>query len=228
MQHFDPAYNPWDERLCVVPNGDLFSALRRGKASVVTDHIDRFTQTGIRLRSGDEIPADLVVSATGFEVQLGGGMEVEVDGSPVALNERVIYRGFMVDGIPNSMVVLGYTNATWTLKVDLVAEYFCRLVRHMHRNGYSQVVAVATPEDRSLDSVLAGGLRSGYVRRAEAELPRQGTRNPWKNLNDYYRDVLMMRRGAIEDAALRFTRDGGAVIGSDAWGTEDSDAAVSM
>jgi len=226
MQHFDPAYNPWDERLCVVPNGDLFSALRRGKASVVTDHIDRFTKTGIRLRSGAEIPADLVVSATGFEVQLGGGMEVEVDGSPVALNERVIYRGFMVDGIPNSMVVLGYTNATWTLKVDLVAEYFCRLVRHMHRNGYSQVVAVATPEDRSVDSVLAGGLKSGYVRRAEAELPRQGTRNPWKNLNDYYRDVLMMRRGAIEDAALQFTR--GRASRAGAWVAEDSDAAVNM
>jgi cation diffusion facilitator CzcD-associated flavoprotein CzcO len=206
MEHFDPSYNPWDERLCVVPNGDLFSALRRGKATVVTDHIDRFTKTGIKLKSGAEIPADLVVAATGFEVQLGGGMEVEVDGEPVALNERVIYRGFMVDGVPNSMVVLGYTNATWTLKVDLVAEYFCRLVKHMHREGYAQVVAVATPEDRSAESVLAGGLSSGYVRRAESELPRQGTRNPWKNLNDYYRDVLMMRRGAIEHDALSFTR----------------------
>jgi cation diffusion facilitator CzcD-associated flavoprotein CzcO len=210
MHHFDPRYNPWDERLCVVPNGDLFSALRRGKAAVVTDHIDRFTETGIRLRSGEELPADLVVAATGFEVQLGGGMTVEVDGAEVALNERVIYRGLMVDGVPNSMVVLGYTNATWTLKVDLVAEHFCRLIRHMHREGYSQVVAVAGPEDRSAESVLAGGLQSGYVRRAESELPRQGTRNPWKNLNDYYRDVLMMRRGSIEDDALRFTRGGAA------------------
>ena len=227
MEHFDPAYNPWDERLCVVPNGDLFSALRRGKATVVTDHIDRFTETGIRLRSGEEIPRTWWSSATGFEVQLGGGVTVEVDGAEVALNEKVIYRGLMVDGVPNSMVVLGYTNATWTLKVDLVAERFCRLIRHMHREGYSQVVAVAGPEDRAAESVLAGGLRSGYVRRAEAELPRNGTRNPWKNLNDYYRDVLMMRRGAIEDEALRFTRSGEAA-GSQSWGTEEADAAASM
>lgn len=206
MRHFDPSYNPWDERLCVVPNGDLFSVLRRGQATVVTDHVDRFTETGVRLKSGDEIPADLIVTATGFEVQLGGGMTVEVDGVEVALNERVIYRGLMVDGVPNSMVVLGYTNVTWTLKVDLVAERFCRLIKHMNRRGYSHVVAEASAEDRMAESVLSGGLKSGYVKRAESELPRQGTRNPWKNLNDYYRDVLMMRRGAIEDDALRFTR----------------------
>ena len=126
MRHFTPDYNPWDQRLCVVPNGDLFKALRHGTASIATDHIETFTETGIRLKSGEEIPADIIVTATGLAVQMLGGVQVEVDGAPVHANEKVIYKGVMLDGVPNAVMVIGYTNASWTLKADIAAEYFCR------------------------------------------------------------------------------------------------------
>ncbi|RHW27310.1 NAD(P)/FAD-dependent oxidoreductase [Nocardioides immobilis] len=205
MRHFTPSYNPWDERLCVVPNGDLFRVLRRGEASIATDHIDTFTETGIRLRSGEELPADIVVSATGLQIQLAGGAELEVDGVPVETRERMLYKGVLMDGVPNSMFVIGYTNASWTLKADLASEYFCRLIKHMDAHGHDQVLPVADDADRSDVSVMGDSMRSGYIQRGDAVMPRQGKRMPWQIRNDYFRDAPVLRRGAIEDPVLRFS-----------------------
>ena len=206
VANFTPHYNPWDERLCVVPNGDLFRAVRSGKADVVTDRIERFTPTGIKLESGAELEADIIVTATGLNVQMLGGAEVEIDGEPLELSSRVAYKSVMLDGVPNGMLVFGYTNASWTLKADLACEYACRLINHMDKHGYRQVVAVATEADRGDRSVL-DALNSGYVRRAEAQLPRQGTNGPWLVRQDYLRDVPILRFGAIDDGVLQFSRE---------------------
>ncbi|KAA1427686.1 flavin-containing monooxygenase [Nocardioides antri] len=205
MVHFTPSYDPWDERLCVVPNGDLFRVLRRGEASIVTDHIERFTATGIRLKSGEEIPADIVVSATGLQIQIAGGAEIEVDGVPVDTRERMLYKGVLMEGVPNSMFVIGYTNASWTLKADLASEYFCRLVKHMDAHGHDQVVPVADADDRTDVSVMGDSMRAGYIQRGDAVMPRQGKRMPWRIRNDYFRDAPALRRGAIEDPVLKFS-----------------------
>ncbi|MDP9094180.1 MAG: NAD(P)/FAD-dependent oxidoreductase [Actinomycetota bacterium] len=204
MRHFTPKYDPWDQRLCVVPDGDLFKVLREGQASIVTGEIDRFTATGIRLKSGEELPADLIVAATGLQIRITGGNELLVDGVPVPLSEVVTYKGVLIEGVPNAAVLFGYTNASWTLKADIASEYVCRLLNHMQAHGYSQVVAQASEADRGGVSVLAT-LNSGYVRRADHALPRQGTRHPWVVLNDYVRDAPMLRYGAIEDGHLVFT-----------------------
>ncbi|NNH70649.1 NAD(P)/FAD-dependent oxidoreductase [Nocardia uniformis] len=205
MKHFTPSYNPWDQRLCVVPNGDLFRVLKSGRASIVTDKIASFTATGIRLESGDEIPADIVISATGLTVQMLGGAALEVDGESVATRELVAYKGSLLSNIPNAMIVLGYTNASWTLKADLAAEYFCRLLNHMRDNGYTKVVAVPEEGDRSESSLMGGALTSGYIQRGDGVMPRQGTRGPWLVINNYFRDRAMLRKGALEDGILRFT-----------------------
>ncbi|WP_405165026.1 NAD(P)/FAD-dependent oxidoreductase [Nocardia sp. NBC_01499] len=206
MRHFTPSYNPWDQRLCVVPNGDLFKVLRSGKASIATDRIETFTETGIRLASGEELPADIVISATGLRVQILGGATLEVDGEPVVTRDRVVYKGALLDSIPNALMVLGYTNASWTLKADLAAEYFCRVLNHMKANGYTKMVAVAEEGDRSTDSVMGGALTSGYIQRGDAVMPRQGTRGPWLVINNFFRDRKMLRKGAIEDGVLTFSR----------------------
>ncbi|WP_067466491.1 flavin-containing monooxygenase [Nocardia amamiensis] len=206
MRHFTPAYNPWDQRLCVVPNGDLFKVLRSGKASIVTDHIESFTETGIRLVSGEELPADLVISATGLSVQMLGGMGLEIDGEPVVTRDRVVYKGAMLDGVPNAMMVLGYTNASWTLKADLAAQYFCRLLNHMKANGFTRVEAIARDGDRGTDSVMGGALTSGYIKRGDAVMPRQGTNGPWQVINNYFRDRKLLRKGPLEDGVLTFTK----------------------
>ncbi|MGY4103207.1 flavin-containing monooxygenase [Nocardia sp. R16R-3T] len=204
MRHFTPSYNPWDQRLCIVPNGDLFKALRSGKASIVTDHIDRFTETGIRLASGAELPADIVISATGLSVQILGGATLEVDGEPVSTREHVVYKGTLLDGIPNAMLVLGYTNASWTLKADLAAEYFCRVLNHMKANGYTKVVAIAEDADRSDQSVMGSALTSGYIQRGDGVMPRQGARGPWQVINNYFRDRVLLRKAPVEDGVLTF------------------------
>jgi len=208
IKHFTPAYNPWDQRLCVVPNGDLFKALRNGSASVVTDHIESFTEHGIKLKSGDELPADIIVTATGLDMQMMGGVHASVDGEPVVPRDRVVYKGVMLDGVPNAILVIGYTNASWTLKADLAAEYFCRVIRHMDEHGYTTVVAEAQPDDRTDESVMGAALTSGYIQRGNAVMPRQGRRKPWKVLNDYVRDAPVLRRGAIDDGVLKFGRAG--------------------
>jgi cation diffusion facilitator CzcD-associated flavoprotein CzcO len=205
VANFSPRYKPWDERLCVVPNGDLFRAVRSGRADIVTDEIDHFTPTGIKLASGAELEADIIITATGLNVQMMGGAGIEVDGESIDLSQRVAYKSVMLDGVPNAILVFGYTNASWTLKADLACEYACRLINHMDRHGYRQAVPVATAADRGERSVL-DALNSGYVRRAEGLLPRQGTNGPWRVRQDYLRDVPMLRFGAIDDGVLRFSR----------------------
>ncbi|EGD45149.1 monooxygenase, flavin-binding family [Nocardioidaceae bacterium Broad-1] len=205
MKHFEPSYNPWDERLCVVPNGDLFSVLRRGEASIVTDTIDTFTETGIRLASGEELPADIVITATGLKIQLLGGMRVEVDGDPVDTRDRMLYKGTLVEGVPNAMIVMGYTNASWTLKADLAGAYLCRLLKHMARNGHGQVVAEAADDDREEVSVMGASMRSGYIQRGDAVMPRQGKRAPWQIRQDYLYDTRELRLRSVDDPNLRFT-----------------------
>ena len=194
--HFAPSYNPWDQRMCLVPDGDLFNAIRDGSASIVTDQIDTFTESGIRLRSGAELPADIVVSATGLNLLAIGGMELAVDGCAVTLSETVSYKGMMLSGVPNFAWTVGYTNASWTLKADLVAEYVCRLLTHMDRHGYAAV----TPD---ASHVTAGNplldLASGYVQRSMDQLPKQGDRTPWRLHQNYVRDVRLLRRGPIDD-----------------------------
>ena len=213
IKHFTPKYDPWDQRLCVVPDGDLFRAIRGGKAEIVTDGIKTFTETGIELESGQHLDADVIITATGLNVQMLGGAEVEVDGRAVAINECVTYKGVLLEGVPNATLVFGYINASWTLKADLAAEYTCRLLNHMDEHGYTTVVAHAREADRAEGSVM-GALRSGYVVRGNAFLPRQGTRGPWKVTNDYLRDAQMLRRGAIDDGILEFGTPAAAEVGS--------------
>jgi monooxygenase len=202
--HFTPTYNPWDQRVCLVPDGDLFRALRSGKASVATDTIATFTETGITLASGAELEADVVVSATGLNLLALGGMEIVVDGREVALNETVGYKGMMFSDIPNLAIALGYTNASWTLKCDLTCEYVCRLLNHMDANGFQQV----TPRnhDPGLRTLPFIDLKSGYIARAIDQFPRQGEKAPWRLYQNYARDILMLRRGSLEDGAIEFTR----------------------
>lgn len=205
MKHFTPSYNPWDQRLCVVPDGDLFKALKNGSASVVTDQIETFTESGIKLKSGEELPADIVVTATGLQLKVFGGVEIIIDGEPLKSRQTAFYKGVLVGGVPNMMVVLGYTNISWTLKADLVGEYFCRLLKHMDKHDYSQFVVRPGPEDIGEESVMGSSLTSGYIKRADPVLPRQGTRKPWKVLDDYILDAPMLRHGRIADDVLEFT-----------------------
>lgn len=204
MRHFSPHYNPWEERLCIVPNADLFKALRSGEASIVTDHIDTFTESGIRLQSGKTLEADIIISATGLDVQLMGGIEFTVDGEHRPHNELMTYKGVLVEGVPNLAVIFGYTNASWTLKADIASAYLCRLFKHMDAKGYQ----VAMPRDeegcKREDTSVLDSLSAGYVKRARHRLPRQGTKVPWRVLNDYMRDKPMLLEEPIEDGILKF------------------------
>jgi cation diffusion facilitator CzcD-associated flavoprotein CzcO len=205
MSHFTPKYMPWDERLCAVPNGDLFKVLKSGQASVVTDQIDTFTENGIALKSGRELEADIIVTATGLNVQMFGGVQVFVDGRPRELHDQMTYKAVLVEDIPNFAWIVGYTNASWTLKSDIAAGYLCRLLKHMAANGYT----VATPRDienSRLDVGMFDQLNSGYVQRAEGTLPRQGRRHPWKVLMDYEQDSKMLLNDPVDDGLLEFGR----------------------
>ena len=201
-EHFQPPYDVWDQRLCVVPNSDLFRALRSGKADVVTDKIETFTATGIRLASGKELEADIIVSATGLKLRLFGGIDVTVDGEPFVPSETMTYKGLMVSGIPNFVFTIGYTNASWTLKADLVGDYVVRLLEHMDETGTRAVVPV---KDESVGERPFMDLASGYVLRALDGLPRQGDRAPWALKQNYYVDVRNLRGGRIDDGVLQFT-----------------------
>ncbi|SER17669.1 Predicted flavoprotein CzcO associated with the cation diffusion facilitator CzcD [Solimonas aquatica] len=203
MAHFTPRYQPWDERLCAVPDGDLFAAIRAGKADVVTDHIERFTANGILLKSGRELPADIIISATGLQVQLFGGAELEVDGKLMQPQQLMTYKAVLVQDIPNMGILFGYTNAPWTLKADLAARYLCRLLNHMQQHQ----VAVATPRAPAGEMVPDKNifdLASGYVQRVAHTLPRQGRDLPWRVLHDYERDKPMLLEEPIADSALEF------------------------
>jgi len=204
--HFKPRYDPWDQRVCLVPDGDLFRALRRGTASVVTDRIETFTETGLRLASGRELEADVVITATGLNLMAAGGMTLVVDGEEVRLPDTVGYKGMMLSGLPNFALTLGYTNASWTLKCDLVSSYVCRLLAHMDAHGYAVCMPVAP--DPSLPTEPFIDLAAGYVLRSIDALPKQGPRTPWRLNQNYARDVLLLRRGAVEDEGIRFSRRG--------------------
>ncbi|WP_018565813.1 flavin-containing monooxygenase [Streptomyces sp. PsTaAH-124] len=208
MRHFSPKYKPWDQRLCVVPGGDLFKVLKSGKASIATDHIDTFTADGIRLRSGEELKADIVVTATGLTVRLMGGMALTVDGEPVDVKDRVLYKAVLLEGVPNMSLVIGYTNASWTLKADLAADYTARLLAHMRRHGHDIATPVASDGDRSAFSVMGEALTSGYIARADEVMPRQGTRDPWRLWNNYYRDRALLQNSPLDDGPLRFEKAG--------------------
>ncbi|MBO0806037.1 MAG: NAD(P)/FAD-dependent oxidoreductase, partial [Nocardiopsaceae bacterium] len=201
--HFKPRYNPWDQRLCVVPDGDLFRAIREGKASVVTDRVASFTPGGIRLESGEELDADVVVTATGLKLLAFGDMALSVDGADVNPPETMAYKGMMISGVPNFAFTIGYVNASWTLKADLVSEYVVRLLRHMDAGGYDSCVPVA---DSSVEVRPLLDFSAGYVQRSVHEFPKAGARAPWQVLMSYPYDLLKLRFGKVDDGVLRFTR----------------------
>ncbi len=203
--HLTPGYNPWDQRLCIVPDGDLFRAIRAGKIDMVTDHIERFTPAGIALRSGAELAADIIVTATGLNLKLAGGMAMSVDGNACDLGKTLLYKGAMCSGIPNCVFTIGYTNASWTLKADLTAQYTCRLINYMDARGYIAVTPI--PGDEGMPTEPTMPLTAGYVERASSLLPRQGARTPWKLHQNFVRDWVALCYGKIDDGALVFSGD---------------------
>jgi monooxygenase len=206
-RHLAPRYDPWDQRLCIAPDGDMFQALRSGKASIVTDAIEHFTPAGIRLASGEELAADIIVTATGLQLKLIGGAQLEVDGRPVDLSKALIYRGLMYSGVPNMAVASGYTNASWTLKCELAARYVCRLLAHMQASRTDICVPVPG-RDVAASGEMFLNLSSGYVQRAASTLPQQGTKKPWRMYQNYLRDLVSLRLSPLRDGALRFSRSG--------------------
>ena len=201
--HFAPLYDPWDQRLCVVPDGDLFKALSAGTASIVTDRIEAFTEHGVRLAGGTELEADVIVTATGLRLLAVGGTTLSVDGRPVHLPDTVAYRGMMLSGVPNFAMTIGYTNASWTLKADLTADYVCRLLEHMAAHGYRQCMPASDPPGVTRRPLL--DLTSGYVQRALGELPSQGSERPWQVRQNYPRDLLDFRRAELDDGVMQFS-----------------------
>jgi cation diffusion facilitator CzcD-associated flavoprotein CzcO len=201
--HFNPPYDPWDQRLCLVPDGDLFRVLRAGKASIATDRIATFTEKGVTLESGEHLDADVVITATGLNLLPMGGMSLTVDGEPVDVSKTVSYKGMMISGVPNFTMVIGYTNASWTLKADLVNRYVCRLLNHLDEAGYVSATPVAPPEGADAPFLE---LASGYVQRSLGDLPKQGSRPPWKLHQNYIRDVQLLRRGPLDDEGMTFQR----------------------
>jgi monooxygenase len=202
--HFKPAYNPWDQRLCLVPDGDLFEAISAGRATVVTDQIERFTERGVLLRSGQQLAADLIVTATGLNLLALGGAQLVVDGRAVQLPETLGYKGMMLSGVPNFAFAIGYTNASWTLKCDLTCEHVCRVLNHMDAHGYAHCTPVN--DDPSIKGEPFIDFSSGYVRRAVDQFPRQGQRSPWRLYQNYALDIVALRLRPLEDGVLRFSR----------------------
>jgi cation diffusion facilitator CzcD-associated flavoprotein CzcO len=201
-EHFNPPYGPWDQRMCIVPDGDLFRVIREGTASVVTGQIETFTETGVLLSDGRELEADIIVTATGLNVQALGGVALTVDGHPVEVGNTCTYKGVMLAGVPNFFFVFGYTNASWTLRVGLIGEHFSRLLRYMDDRGYGTVTPVA---DAGMPTSPFTAFASGYIKRALDRLPRQGNRPPWRIAPTYSDDVKLLRRGPIDDRELHFT-----------------------
>ncbi|WP_343238397.1 NAD(P)/FAD-dependent oxidoreductase [Streptomyces sp. SID13031] len=202
--HFTPQYKPWDQRICLVPDGDLFEALRAGTASVVTDEIETFTPDGIRLRSGEELAADLVVTATGLRMVALGKIEVTVDGRAVDPHDTFVYKGMMLSGVPNLAWCIGYTNNSWTLRSDLTSQYVCRLLNHLDATGTSICVPEIDPAEYDAPPRPVVDLTSGYIRRAAAVLPRQGSSGPWRMRQNYPRDLVSLRFSRLTDGAMQF------------------------
>ena len=201
--HFTPKYNPWEQRMCLVPNGDFFNAINAGKASVITDHIDRFTKKGIKLKSGGEVEADLIVTATGLNLEVCNGIKLEVDNNEVDISKTMTYQGMMFSDVPNLVATFGYTNASWTLRADLTSEYVCRLLNFMDKKGYANCCP------RTAEHVEQDGdwldFTSGYVKRSMHKFPKQGSRDPWRNTQNFPKDVLAIRWGNIDNKELKFT-----------------------
>ena len=205
-KHFTPRYNPWDQRLCLVPDGDLFRAIKEGRASVVTDYIETFTETGLQLKSGEHLEGDIIVTATGLVLKLMSGLQLLVDGQAVDLSKTMAYKGMMYSDVPNLAQAFGYTNASWTLKCDLIAEYVCRILKHMDRHGYAQ--CMPRVNDPSLEEEPVLDFTSGYVQRALHTLPRQGSKTPWRLHQNYVRDLSMLRFGRVDDGTMEFKAAG--------------------
>ena len=201
-RHFNPAYNPWDQRVCVAPDADLFQAIDAGKVTMVTDLVDRFVDEGLQLRSGQILPADIIVTATGMRMRIMDGVEIIVDGQSVKLGDTLSYKGFMYSNIPNLASSFGYTNASWTLKCELICEYVCRLLNYMERRGYQHCVPRLEADSPTTEPMI--DFTSGYVRRALESLPKQGARRPWKAYQNYLKDLLLLRYGRLHDGVMEF------------------------
>lgn len=212
QKHFGPRYNPWDERLCLAPNGDLFKTIRAGKADVVTDTIAKFTETGIKLTSGEELTADIIITATGLNMQLFGGASLTRNGQEVDLTETMTYKGLMLSGVPNMAITFGYTNASWTLKADLVSEFICRVLNYMDDNGFDRVEP-QHPGD-AVDALPFMDFNPGYFRRAMDSLPKSGSRAPWRLKQNYFFDLRMIRYDKVDEESLHFTKHRAAVSAS--------------
>jgi monooxygenase len=201
--HFTPRYDPWDQRMCIVPRGDLFNAIKDGSAAVVTDRIESFTETGIALRSGAVLDADIIVTATGLDLISMGGLTATVDGKPVEVSKSLAYKGMMLSGVPNMAFSMGYTNASWTLKCDLTCEYVCRLLNHMDEHGYRK--AVAANIDPSITASPIIDFSSGYVQRSIEMFPKQGSHRPWRLYQNYALDIALLKFGGLDDKAMVFS-----------------------
>lgn len=201
--HFTPRYNPWDQRLCLVPDGDLFKAIREQRASVVTSEIDTFTRDGIRLKDGSELAADIIVTATGLVLQVVGGLEVSVDGRAVDFADTLTYKGMMYADVPNMASAFGYTNASWTLKCDLTCEYVCRLINYMDRHNLRQ--CMPHNDDPEITAQPSLDFTSGYVQRSVARMPKQGSKQPWRLYQNYALDIVTLRFGRIDDGVMRYS-----------------------
>jgi monooxygenase len=201
-KHFTPPYNPWDQRLCIVPDADLFRVMKQGRVSVVTDHIETFNEDGILLKSGRQLDTDIIITATGLVLKLISGMQLTVDGVPADLPKMLVYKGMMFSNVPNLAFAVGYTNASWTLKCDLASEYVCRLLNHMDEHGY----AVCTPRvnDADIEHEPIIDFNSGYVLRSLHTLPHQGSKTPWRLHQNYVKDLSMMRYGRVDDGTMEF------------------------
>jgi cation diffusion facilitator CzcD-associated flavoprotein CzcO len=201
-KHFNPRYQPWDQRLCLVPDADLFRAIRKGQASIVTDQIETLTENGIRLQSGQQLDADIIVSATGLQMLALGAVHLTVDGTPINPGDAFVYKGVMLSNVPNFAFCVGYTNASWTLRADLASSFVCRVLRHMDRRGYRTCLPVC--DSASLQAKPLLNLNSGYVLRAAPNLPKQAGKKPWFIRQNYLLDTLTMKWSRIEDGVLRF------------------------
>jgi cation diffusion facilitator CzcD-associated flavoprotein CzcO len=201
--HFTPNYNPWDQRLCLVPNGDLFNAINAGKASVVTDHIDRFTKEGIQLKSGDELKADIIITATGLNLEVCNGIRLVVDNDEVDISKTMTYKGMMFSNVPNLVATFGYTNASWTLRADLTSEYVCRVINYLNKKGYAYCCPLVDQSVEHDGNWL--DFSSGYITRSMHKFPKQGSRDPWRNTQNFPKDVFTIRWGNIDDKELKFT-----------------------